>query len=351
MSTMSPSREQVKALFFDALEQPPSQQAAWLRAETRDDEALYAAVAELLDFHDDAPLIQDTPAPAAVGFDPLGISGAGLDDRFTVGPFVAEGGFAHVYRGLDGAGESVALKLFKPVSAHNRAEHEQAFRREADVLMRLASAVPTMVQPRGLGRCAGPQGAELVYLAMEWLDGDVLRLPGGGGSLSDALTHLRPIADAVADAHDLGIAHRDLKPGNIFVQADGRLRLLDFGIAKVAADRTGGFESTATASGGFTLDYAAPEQLVGEATGPWTDVYALAVLLVAWQRGTHPYAELSPFEVMMKLVDPVDRPTPRRLGLPTSGAIDMQFEAALAIPPAERPDLRSFWSELTQAAS
>lgn len=352
---MALDRARVKALFFDVTELPSREREAFLRERTLGEPELHAAVSELLVFHDDAPLIVEASSPAAEDAstsDPLGLVGARLEDRYVVERYVAEGGFAFVYRALDTTlGEPVAIKLFKEVEVAERDRLEAAFRREGELLERLSAAVPTLVRTRGLGRCAGPRGLTLLYLVLEWLDGDVLRVEPGGLPLAEVVTRLTPIAMALAAAHDAGVAHRDVKPGNLFVTRGGTIRLLDFGIAKVESDRERGFASTATARSAFTMNYAAPEQLLNRPTGPWTDVYALAIVCVELLAGRHPYAELGPLEVMLTLPDPNRRPTPLAMGVHVSSEIEREFAAALSVATETRPDMRAFWDSLVAAGT
>lgn len=340
----------MKALFLDATELPESEREVFLREQTRGAPDVYAAVADLLAFHDDADILRDEGAPVvAAPMDPLGLVGARLEDRFVVERFVAEGGFAFVYRALDATTDApVAIKVFKEVDADERERLESAFLREAELIARLAASVPAIVRGGALGRCTGPRGLALLFQVLEWLEGDVLRPDPAGATLDEITRKLEPIALALAAAHDAGVAHRDVKPGNLFVTRDGSMRLLDFGIAKVAEDRARGFGSTATARSAFTLNYAAPEQLLNRPTGPWTDVYALAVVCVELLAGRHPYAALGAFEVLLAIPDERRRPTPRALGVAVSDEVEALFAAALSVSAEARPTARALWSGLSR---
>src|SRR5262249_24883921 len=133
----------------------------------------------------------------------------------------------------------------------------------------------------------------LPWLAMEWLDGETLAADLARRAASgqrprprlDVFELMPPVVEAVAEAPDVGIVHRDLTPSTLML-APGRLgasaRFLDFGIAKrMRPDPASPAASTVTAAGAraFSLAYAAPEQLSGSPTGPWTDVHALGLLI------------------------------------------------------------------------
>ncbi len=151
--------------------------------------------------------------------------------------------------------------------------------------------------------------------------------------------------DALAEAHDQQVAHRDIKPDNLFVTTVGErtiVKLLDFGIAKrlssgdttVASSRDGGAQQSLLA---FTPRYAAPEQfhpgLYG--TGPWTDTYALALVLIEMIAGPKGIAARTA-DLFARALDPDQRPTPRVQGVVVSGAVEAVFAKALALDPKER---------------
>jgi serine/threonine protein kinase len=351
-SAVAVDRRRVKALFFDASDLPPAQRRAFVEREAAGDGELLEAVMGLLEHHDDAPLIAGEARPQArsVVPDPLGLVGECLDERYLIEASVAEGGFAFVYRARDEVeGKAVAIKVFKEVDEQERERIEAAIRRERDLLVGLASKVPVVVESYGLGRFSGPRGVELTYLVLEWLDGEVLRVDSAGMSVEAAAHLLAPIVQGLVSIHEAGVAHRDIKPDNIFVTRDGAVRLLDFGIAKVASERKRGFASTATASSGFTVNYAAPEQLANAATGPWTDVYALGVLLVELIAGRHPYAELGFLEAMLALANPARCPSPKSVGVELSDELEALFLRVLSVDVDARPSLAEFWDQLSSA--
>lgn len=179
---MSANRDRVKAVFFDALDQPEAARAAFVRARSGGDRALEDAVLDLLSYHSDEPLLAEDPVPAPQE-DPLGMvglhSGGVLPEAF-----VAEGGFSLVYRGRTDAGDDVAIKIFKETDPERRVQLEAAFRREGALLATLDGAVPGLVRTHGMGSLSRPGAAPLLMLVQEWVDGTPLTCSGAPSPLS-----------------------------------------------------------------------------------------------------------------------------------------------------------------------
>ena len=230
---------------------------------------------------------------------------AGLRPGTRVGRFIIEreigrGGFGVVYAALDPAlGRTVALKLLKPGSGPARKGGEW-LRREAEAVARLAHA--NIVTLHDFGRAPG--GA---YLVFELLRGETLagRLARGPLPLEELLHVGLSVARALAHAHQANVLHRDLKPGNIFLCADGTVKVLDFGIAHL-------FEKDEPSTGG-TPAYMAPEQWREETGDPRTDLFALGVLLHEMLTGTLPFGKRGAGKASPALAAPVprDRASPR----------------------------------------
>src|SRR6185436_4139912 len=180
-------------------------------------------------------------------------------------------------------GRDVAIKLLSPELA---ADPQALARFEREGRAVAALSHPNIVALYDVGR-----EGDTAYVVTELLEGATLRerLQKGPLPARKALDYVRAIADAIAAAHSRGIIHRDLKPENVFVTNDGRIKVLDFGIAHMTAASplaaSGGGETMAagstTAPGMMigTVGYMAPEQVRGTATDPRTDVFALGVLL------------------------------------------------------------------------
>jgi hypothetical protein len=274
---------EAKELFFALLDAPEDARAG-LVEQADVDETVKVDVKKLLVHHvAPSPIVEAPPPPSG---DRMALVGTIIDGRYAVEAFVAEGGFGYVYRGRRLADEArVALKVFKPaLSAQPLAAQHAAFDKEGALLKDLSAKCDSIVRCFEVGRWH-----DVPYLVLEWLSGRTLAvdLAGAPGRwpLVEVMKLLRPVALALAVAHRAGVAHRDVKPMNIFVVDDAQgasLKLLDFGVAKVESERARGFASTGTVASAFTLRYAAPEQIAREngPTGPWTDVYALACLCV-----------------------------------------------------------------------
>jgi serine/threonine protein kinase len=281
--------------------------------------------------------------------DVFALVGRVLHERVRVDRVVAEGGFGVVYEGEHLAlGVKVAVKVLKPDEDDPGAQERfvAQFVREARTIARVRH--PNIVQVLDVARLDTGVEQPLAYMVLEWCDGDTLeRWLELRGEEHRALTPkaawelLRPVALAIATAHEHGVVHRDLKPGNIMIVTSGKKRpvpmLLDFGIAKVMeADAHPGSGVTATDSTfrAFSPRYAAPEQVAGTRTGPWTDVHALGLLFVELVLGTTAYKSDSRQWLLQEIMSPA-RPTVVHRGL-SLGPMDDVLAKALAFLPDER---------------
>lgn len=344
-------RATIKRVFLEAASRPKEARAAFVAQACGGDESLRREVESLLAHHDDSPLIaekrrQPVGAPALIG--------QVLDDRYRIDALVAEGGFAHVFKAQHLRWRRpVAVKVFKQrasPTAHD--EVKEAFIKEGALLNELSRKTTAIVQSYDVGTCTTPDGVPHLFTVLEWLEGrslaDAIQQERKRGDppwgLDRVLATLAPVAEALEVAHASGIAHRDVKPRNVFLVEETGLpwvKLLDFGAAKVARERTGGFMSTGAGPVALTARYAAPEQLdkrLGP-SGPWSDVWSLALLTVELLLGKHPFAEGQRHE----------RPTPRRMGVWVPDPIEHALDRALAPSPQERPpEAGAFWRSMTR---
>jgi eukaryotic-like serine/threonine-protein kinase len=308
--------------------------------------------------------------------DAFGIVGSVIAGTYSVVEVVAEGGFGVVYRAHHGGFRApVAMKLLKvpQQNAEQRAEFLELFRAEAELLFRLSASLPTVVRPLHVDAFQAADGRFVPYMVMEWLDGLTLdalisaRNRDGQPAvpLRKLVRLLTPVARALERAHNfsgpegaISIVHRDLKPENIFIaQVAGEevVKILDFGIGKVrsaASQVAGRLSQDGKAPTAFTPAYGAPEQWAPRhygQTGPWTDVWGLALCIVE-TLAARPIIDGDPPTMMGITLDATRRPTPRNEGVDVSDAVEAVFERALALDPrARQRDVGIFWNELTAA--
>ena len=302
--------------------------------------------------------------------DPFGLLGQVLDGHFRVERCVGEGGFSIVYKGTHiGLSEPIAIKCLKLPAALGSAivdSFVKRFRDESRLQYKLSQGNLYVVRSIASGTTIAPATSALVpYTVLEWLDGRSLatefndRRERGlrGRSVDDVVRLLDSAVDAIAYAHSQGVVHRDLNPGNFFLArtaAGVKLKVLDFGVAKVMADSVLAMPSARTVGNlrMFAPAYGAPEQFderVG-AVGPWTDVYALAlVTLEALSDRTVMDGE-HVGEFAMRALDPSRRPTPRAVGIVVGDEVERLFARAVALAPGDRPrDAGELWGMFKHA--
>ena len=301
--------------------------------------------------------------------DSLGLLGTTVAEKYAIESVVGEGGFAIVYRATHLIWKRpVAIKVFKAlddVAPEHRERMMEGFIQEGTLLAELSEKTAAICQARDIGMVTLPQGTEVPYMVLEWLEGrtleDVLTDEKARGvtlrSITEAVHFIEPAAEALALAHEKGIAHRDVKPANIFVLGDPRserstVKLLDFGIAKVVQDAQkmgGSFMKTAGVATSFTPAYGAPEQFSRTfgATGPWTDVFAFALVVSEIVSGRDPIEGENVAQLAFGSMNEGMRPTPRALGAKVSDAVEAVFLKALAVKLLDRyASAGEFWNAL-----
>jgi len=301
----APAWERVKEHLADLLELAAEERAGRLAELAAEDPELHAAVEALLGYEETADeVLAPAPTPAAAG--PWPGPGERIG-RYRLGELIGLGGSGLVYAAEDEElGRTVALKLLQGGALS--ADGLQRFLYEARLLAELQHPGIAQVHEFGTHRSGS---RALPYLAME-------RVVGARGILESArargldrrarLELFLAVCEAVAFAHRRGIVHRDLKPENVLVDAEGRVKLIDFGIAKVCGEPSG---RTLTGELVGTLAWMAPEQCrTGPAVDLRADVYALGVLLFELVCDARPY-DVDPGSVSGTLAAICDRP-PRR---------------------------------------
>jgi len=238
-------------------------------------------------------------------------AGTKVAGRFVIERLLGAGGMGAVYLARDEQlGEAVALKVIAGMALLDPGSAER-LRREASMARRISH--PNVVRMHDLGEENG-----LLFVSMEYVTGESLatrieRL----GTLTPA--QLRPIlaqlCEGLAAAHAAGVVHRDLKPANILIDAQERVKLIDFGIAR--ADLHAGMTATNMVVG--TPEYMAPEQIKGGAVDARTDIYALGAVLYHALTGRPPFRGDTPIAVgLAHCTDPVVPPKQLRPDLPVS---------------------------------
>lgn len=300
------------------------------------------------------------PPGATTGGDPFRLVGERLDGKYEIGAVVAEGGFGVVYRADHRTlRKPVAVKVLKvpaDLAGPTRKQFLQKFEQEAQTIARLDH--PAIVRVLDFGASPMPEGEAAPWMVLEWIEGITLeadldaRRGGAGRTPVECLELMRPVMEALAYAHGEGIAHRDLKPGNLMLTTVRRterlLRVLDFGIAKVMTpEESGGSGATATQTKlqAFSPQYAAPEQISATRTGPWTDVHALGLIITELLTGVAPYGAADTAELYAAVLSP-QRPTPARVGIDV-GCWEAVLARAVAFRPADRfPDAGALFDAL-----
>jgi serine/threonine protein kinase len=276
----------------------------FLAAVRADDSGLAAALEQLLTEHQRLLASDFLETPPLAPKAPLSMVGQTVGGYTLVRP-LGIGGMGTVWlaRRSDGRFDASVAVKFVNLAALDGLAHER-FRREATLLARLSH--PQIARLLDAGVTPGGQP----YLVLEYIEGTRLDRHADEQRLDvrARLALFLQVADAVTHAHAHLVVHRDLKPSNILVDAEGRVKLLDFGIATLLAERDDGAASvtvTLTGAPAFTPEYAAPEQVQDGAITTATDVYALGVLLYQLLVGAHPTAKpgAAHAEVLRSLTD------------------------------------------------
>ena len=247
------------------------------------------------------------------------------------------GGMGEVYAAEDTKLQRrVALKLLPPEMAGDP-ERLQRFQREARAIAALTH--PNVVTIYSVEEADGVQ-----FLTMELVEGKTLGdiIPEGGLPLEELLRLAVPLVDAVAAAHQHGIVHRDLKPANVMLATDGRLKVLDFGLAKLKPE-VATTETTELATQTLTRHhtivgtaaYMSPEQAEGRPVDQRSDIFSLGVVLYEMACGRRPFAG----DTAVSLISAIIKDTPRPLSevkRDVPPALDRIVSRALAKAPAAR---------------
>jgi Tol biopolymer transport system component len=257
-----------------------------------------------------------------------------------VGPYeiagkVGEGGMGEVFKARDTRlGRDVAIKILPSLFA---ADPDRLRRFEQEARSAAALNHPNILVVYDVGTADG-----IPYVVSELLDGQTLRSVLHTGALTPrkAVDYGAQIADGLAAAHEKGIVHRDLKPENVFVTKDGRVKILDFGLAKLAEAATadGNHETQARTDPGMvvgTVGYMSPEQLRAEAVDARSDVFSLGAVLYEMFCGERAFRGKTAVDTMSAILkeDPADFPPETHASLP---AVERIVRRCLEKNPHER---------------
>ena len=323
---MKPDRwQKIEQVFHAALQRKPEERASFLQETCAGDESLYSDVKSLLTSHvkDDSFFDDSASALAAEMFGDL----VGK----TIGPYevlseLGSGGMGTVYLAQDARlGRKIALKLLPPQFTNDK-DRLRRFQQEA----RSASALN---HPNILTVHEIEQKGELHYIATEFVDGVTLRqhMSNRQMNLDEVLNIATQIASALQAAHAAGIAHRDVKPENVMIRADGYVKVLDFGLAKLTEIEEG-LPTTPETNPGVVMGtprYMSPEQARGLEVDGRTDIFSLGVIMYEMVTGSVPFDGATPSDVIAALLkDEPESLTSRIPGVPLE--LERVVDSALA---------------------
>ena len=307
---MTPERwQKIDALFLSARTRGPAERAAFLDDTCAGDVELRAEVEALLQADDSAGSFINTSAVKVAA----GLIAADRADEMqgrSIGHYeilspLGAGGMGEVYLAEDtGLGRKVALKIL-PAYATAEEERVRRFRQEA----RAASALshPNIAHIYEIGESEGT-----VFIALEYVEGQTLtaRIAGQPVGVKEIIDIATQVADALDEAHAHGITHRDIKASNIMLTRRGRVKVLDFGLAKITDAVTTGIAAagqaaqveTRTGVVMGTVSYMSPEQAMGHEVDTRTDIWSLGVVLYEMATGRLPFQGDTTSETIDRIV-------------------------------------------------
>jgi serine/threonine protein kinase len=276
--------ERSQSLFHEALKLSTIERQAFLELQCGEDRELHTELLAMLEAHGRGTSILDREPPD-IAHQALAAFLESIPDEqfrgYRITDHLDKGGMGVVYRAEREDGNPVAIKVLRDWWVSQ--ERQRRFAIEQKTLGRLEH--PHIARFYHADTLAGGTP----WFAMEYVDGKHLDVycEERKSTVDDRLRLFRSVCEAVQHAHNRGIVHRDLKPSNILVTQDGTVKLLDFGIAKQLDDS--GEPGTRPELRLMTLPYAAPEQVLGEQVGTYTDIYSLGVVLYELLAGRVPF--------------------------------------------------------------
>src|SRR5438477_1011988 len=303
--------ETIEQILYAALEEEPDQVPHFLETACGSDEVLRRKVEALLASRERVGNFIETPA---VGIATRIIENAQADSlvgqtfgHYKISKRIGSGGMGEVYLATDTtAGRKAALKLL-PMRFTGDAERLKRFRQEAHAVVALNH--PNILTVYEIG-----EDHSTHYIASELIEGETLRqrLARGPMELSEAIDVAIQVASALAAAHEAGIVHRDINPRNIMLRPDGYVKVLDFGIAKLAEQeapatmrKDEALLLVETNQGSIlgTIPYMSPEQACADPVDKRTDIWSLGVVLYEMVTGHQPFVGETPRQVMSSILE------------------------------------------------
>jgi eukaryotic-like serine/threonine-protein kinase len=328
---MTPERwREVERIYLDALRQDPASRSTFVDSACAGDAALRQDVMSLLAAHRPGDRFFESGALAVAARDladdmPAFARGHRLGAYELLTP-IGAGGMGEVWKAKDPAlHRDVAIKILPPAFAHDP-ERLRRFEQEARAAAMLAH--PNILAVYAIGEERGAP-----YLVSELLDGSTLRERLRDGALPEgkAIEYAIEIARGLGAAHDKSLVHRDLKPENIFITRDGRVKILDFGLAKLVQSESAELTNTATGIAVGTPGYMAPEQVRAQPTDHRGDIFAFGAVLYEMLEGRRPFAGESNIETMHAILTQEPPPLTR-----ASPILDQIVRHCLEKEPGER---------------
>lgn len=273
-----------------------------------------------------------------------------LSGRYQVGELIGQGGMARVYRGTDlTLGRTVAIKILNPELARDTAFRTR-FRLEAQAASRMAHPSVVRVFDAGEDSETDAQGTHAVpYIVMELVDGEQLKdvIARGPVDVATTVKYVDGILEALEYSHRAGVVHRDIKPGNVMITTGGKVKVMDFGIARAVSDSSSTVAETTQIIG--TAAYFSPEQAKGEQVDSRADLYSTGVVLYELLTGRQPFRGDSPVAVAYQHVSEAPEP-PSEVTDKAPRSMDAIVLRALAKDPFQRFQDAATFREALDAA-
>ncbi|HEX6533725.1 MAG TPA: protein kinase [Gemmatimonadaceae bacterium] len=288
----------------------------------------------------------DRRTPVSAGVAPSGVRSPGdlatgqlFAERFEIVEIIGSGGMGTVYRARDRElGEDIALKVIRPTLLEGDSTLRERFKSEIRLARRISHE--NVVRTHDLGEWGG-----VSFVTMEYVEGITLRElidTRGHVGVSATLAVARQLARALGAAHEHGVIHRDIKPANLLLDGSGVLKVMDFGIARLA-ERANAITQVGIVLG--TPDYMPPEQLLAETVDVRSDLYATGVVLYECLTGRRPFVAETPIALIAKLLHGEPLP-PSTLAPDVPPALSALVVRLLAREPDDRPGSAAELGEL-----